>query len=90
MEVKKSPDSRFTTYSVPDAVVQRAMAMPRPAPVKPVEVSSVSVVQRAPGDGQQGTDALQPPEVDLDALARQVYPVLKRMLQVERERSGHR
>jgi hypothetical protein len=54
------------------------------------------VIQRdpAPAEGQpaptEGEEAAQESAVDLDKLARQVYPLLKRMLAVERDRRSTR
>jgi hypothetical protein len=72
------------THRVPDAVVQRAMAVFAPPPaISVVPASNVSVVQRAAGNEPIQE---QPAQVDLDALARDVYPILRRMLEVDRER----
>ncbi len=72
------------THRVPDAVVQRAMAAYVPPPtISAVPATNVAVVQRSfDGDGGEGQAA----QVDLDALARDVYPILRRMLEVDRER----
>jgi hypothetical protein len=73
------------THRLPDAVVQRAIARaPSLAAVTPVRAELVQrdvtpEVSPAPEPAPTVT-------YDLDALARQVYPLIKRMLQIERER----
>jgi len=78
------------TLRLPDAVLQRAMAAYAPPPVvTPVSATDVSLVQRANGvdsTGSHENGAAQTAVVDLDAIARDVYPILRRMLQVDRER----
>ncbi len=80
-----SPAPAMQTHRVSDATLQRAMAAFSPPPaITPVHASDVSVVQRAPDDFASSTDA--PSQVDLNAIAREVYPILRRMLEVDRER----
>ena len=60
-----------------------------PPVVTPVSATDVSLVQRANGvdsTGSHENGAAQTAVVDLDAIARDVYPILRRMLQVDRER----
>jgi hypothetical protein len=64
---------------MPEPVIQRSLAEPTSTPV------DSGVIQRVTG---VPTEAPEP--VDLDQLARQVYPILKRMLAVERERRPYR
>jgi hypothetical protein len=73
-------------------VVQR-----QPAPVSlgsAVASDSTQVVQRLEvGEKEEGepvTKGEDEPEMDLDDLARQVYPLIRRMLAVERERRPYR
>lgn len=47
--------------------------------------SAGETVSRAEEEGEEEAGA---DDYDLDALARQVYPVIKRMLAIERERMG--
>jgi hypothetical protein len=52
---------------------------------------AVEVVQRAEdGPAEPGVSGEKEPELDLGDLARQVYPLIKRMLTVERDRSRSR
>ena len=85
-----APAPVMQTLRVADAVIQRAMAAYVPPPVvQPVSATAVSLVQRdLNGDDTAGSEsgALQTAPVDLDAIARDVYPILRRMLQVDRER----
>jgi len=85
-----APAPVMQTLRLPDAVLQRAMAAYAPPPVvTPVSATDVSLVQRANGvdsTGSHENGAAQTAVVDLDAIARDVYPILRRMLQVDRER----
>lgn len=59
---------------------------------QPLEVSPVTtIVQRVTGDkeGQEEREKARPQD-DLAALAQDIYPLIKRMLAVERERLGGR
>jgi hypothetical protein len=53
------------------------------------EASIVNFVQRAASDSSEEDGAEKPP-VDLDELARMVYPLIKRLLAVEQERLARR
>lgn len=56
-----------------------------------VAPGAVEVVQRAEdGPAEPGVSGEKEPELDLGDLARQVYPIIKRMLAIERDRSRSR
>jgi hypothetical protein len=50
--------------------------------------TSQPVVQRAEGEATASNEPARAPAVDLDQLARDVYPYLRRLIAVERERGG--
>jgi hypothetical protein len=85
LTVSGASESGSVTYRVPDAVVQRSVAGKSPGSrPEPVNVTAVDVIQRVQEDGNEQAGA----KIDLDEVARQVYPILRRMLMVEHERSA--
>jgi hypothetical protein len=75
-----------TAQSLPLAHIQRSVENTES---KPVEASIVNFVQRASEAESSGGEEAGPP-VDLDELARMVYPLIKRILAVEQERLARR
>jgi hypothetical protein len=86
------PTSPAILPSVSDMTLRRAAATPTPSVELPVQ--SAGMIQRAISSAtepatQPMMEASQPieaPTLNLDQLARQIYPLIKRMLSVERER----
>ena len=78
-------------WPAPAALIQRQPVAP---PVDlTVAAQGTDVVQRAvetPPETGLATTEEEGPELDLDHLARQIYPLIKRMLAVERERRSAR
>jgi hypothetical protein len=71
------------------AATSVAVAQRRPSAESRLE----GVVQReeaVPGVAEQAAPEVKGKEPDLDKLARQIYPFVKRMLAVERERTSAR
>ena len=84
MTASPTPAATIQTHRVPEAVIQRAMATYAPPPaITTVDVAHAAVVQRAAEEEAPQSGAAQ---MDLDAIAREVYPILRRMLEVDRER----
>ncbi len=54
-----------------------------------LDTNSMAVLQRVEDDEEVGPES-EEEEVDLDVLAREVYPLIKRMLAIERERWASR
>jgi hypothetical protein len=66
----------------PAQAIQRDMAVPEITPIDDAVSTQGEVVQRAEAEGESS-----PAEgLDLASLAQQIYPLVKRMLTIERER----
>jgi len=68
------------TQPTPAQVVQREVSPPEITPIGGTPSVQGQLVQRAEGEGGE------PEEIDLADLARKIYPLVKRMLSIERER----
>jgi hypothetical protein len=69
------------------ATIQRQPSAPGAAPtVSRPDAGETAVVQRAAEDEPYAGEQVREEEQDLDRLAREVYPLVKRLLAVERER----
>jgi hypothetical protein len=82
-ELSASHQSRKVSYTVPEAHIQRwreADPLGETAPSS----EPPALVQRALTDSQDDEDLSQ--EIDLDDLARKVYPLIRRKIAIERER----
>jgi hypothetical protein len=64
-----------------EELVQREPELPAISPVSSEPPKPVGVVQRAVGE------EIEFEEVDLVQLAQQIYPLIRRMLSIERERT---
>jgi hypothetical protein len=72
---------------VREPIIQRQPAVPGAAiAVLPAEAGEAADVQRAEVEDEEPGTPTQQEEQDLDRLAREVYPLVKRLLAVERER----
>jgi predicted component of type VI protein secretion system len=81
------PPAQPPVQPAPQAAIQRQPTVPGAAlTISRAEVGEAADVQRAEDEGVEPGVEARDEEQDLDRLAREVYPLVKRLLAVERER----
>jgi len=74
-----------------EAIIQRQPSIPGVAiAISRAEAGEAAGVQRAEEEGVETGAEARDDEQDLDRLAREVYPLVKRLLAIERERRAGR
>jgi hypothetical protein len=74
-----------------EAIIQRQTSIPGVAiAISRAEAGEAAGVQRTEEEGVEAGAEARDEEQDLDRLARDVYPLVKRLLAIERERRAGR